>query len=236
VADHSPTSIDDRTHHVYCAFLEPTGQIYTDQTGWFVTPSSNGNNYMMICYDYDSNFIFAQPFRNRTAKCILDDYKVIHTRLTRTGLRPHLQRLDNECSKLLKDFLHDQAVDFQLVPPSDHRRNAAEGAIRTWQNHFIAGLCSVDKDFPLHLWCCLVPQAEITLNLVRGSKINPKLSAWAQVHGAFDFNRTPIGPPGCRVLAHDKPVNRTKWSPHGLEGWYVGPALDSYRCYNIWVW
>jgi hypothetical protein len=74
------------------------------------------------------------------------------------------------------------------------------------------------------------------LNLMRGSRINPKLSAWAQVHGTFELNRTPIGPPGCRVLAHDKPVNRTKWSPHGLDAWYVGPALDSYRCYNIWVW
>jgi hypothetical protein len=71
---------------------------------------------------------------------------------------------------------------------------------------------------------------------MRGSRINPKLSAWAQVHGTFDFNRTPLGPPGCRVLAHDKPVIRTKWSPHGLDGWYVGPALDLYRCYNIWVW
>jgi hypothetical protein len=151
-ADHISASIDARTHHIYCFFLEPTGQIYTDQTGRFVTPSSNGNNYMMVCYDYDSNFIVAQPFRNRTAKCILDAYKVIHTRLCRGGLRPRLQRLDNECFQHLTDFLHEQDVDFQLVPPSDHRRNAAEHAIRTWQNHFIAGLCSVDKASPLHLW------------------------------------------------------------------------------------
>jgi hypothetical protein len=24
--------------------------------------------------------------------------------------------------------------------------------------------------------------------------------------------------------------------PHGLNGWYTGPALDSYRSYNVWVW
>jgi hypothetical protein len=88
LANHSLGSIDGRTYHIYCSFLEPTGQIYTDQTGRFVTPSSNGNNFMMVCYDYDSNFIFAQPFQNRTAKCILDAYKVIHTRLCRAGLRP----------------------------------------------------------------------------------------------------------------------------------------------------
>ncbi|MCK7513582.1 MAG: hypothetical protein MZV70_62545 [Desulfobacterales bacterium] len=35
--------------------MEPTGQVYTDQTGRFITPSSNGNNYLLILYDYDSN-------------------------------------------------------------------------------------------------------------------------------------------------------------------------------------
>ena len=132
--------------------------------------------------------------------------------------------------------MEEQAIDFQLVPPAVHRRNAAERAIRTFKNHFIAGLCSVDKDFPLHLWDALIPQAEITLNLMRGSRINPKLSAWAQVNGSFDFNRTPLGPPGTRVLVHDKPKNRKTWDPHALDGWYVGPALDSYRCFTVWIW
>jgi hypothetical protein len=35
---------------------------------------------------------------------------------------------------------------------------------------------------------------------------------------------------------HDKPSNRTSWSPHALDGWYIGPALDSYRCYTVWLW
>jgi hypothetical protein len=48
-----------------------------------------------------------------------------------------------------------------------------------FKNHFIAGLCSTDRDFPLHLWDWLVHQATLTLNLMRGSRINPKLSAWA---------------------------------------------------------
>jgi hypothetical protein len=117
-----------------------------------------------------------------------------------------------------------------------HRRNAAERAIRTFKNHFIAGLCSVDKHFPLHLWDKLLPQAELTLNLLRGSRINPKLSAHAQLHGAVDFNRTPLAPPGIRVLVHIKPAERTTWSPHGADGWYIGPALESYRCYTVWLW
>ena len=121
------------------------------------------------------------------------------------------------------------------VPPNVHRRNAAERAIRTFQNHFIAGLSSVDKDFPLHLWDQLIVQAELTLNLLRGSRINPKLSAWAQINGTFDYNRVPLAPSGCHVLVHAKPQNRTTWSPHALDGWYVRPATDAYRCYRIWM-
>ena len=71
---------------------------------------------------------------------------------------------------------HEQHVKFQLVPPHIHRRNAAERAIRTYKNHFIAGLASTDQNFPLHLWDKLVPQAEITLNLLRNSRLHPHLS------------------------------------------------------------
>jgi hypothetical protein len=215
--------------------MEPTGQIYTDQTGRFVAPSSNGNQYLMVLYDFDSNHIFAQPFKTRSAANILAAFKILHHRLCRAGCRPKLHRLDNECSTILKTYLTEETIDYQLVPPGVHRRNAAERAIRTFQNHFIAGLCSVDKDFPIHLWDQLVPQAEITLNLLRSSRINPQLSAHAQINGQFDYNRTPIGPPGCRVLAHAKPSERTTWSPHGLDGWYVGPATESYRCWRIWI-
>ena len=225
-----------KTHHCFATVFEPTGQIYTDQTGRFIAPSSTGNNYLMILYDFDSNAILVAPMKNRQATSIVAAYKVLHARLCAAGLRPSLQRLDNECSQALKDFMTIENVDYQLVPPGVHRRNAAERAIRTFQNHFIAGLCSVDKDFPLHLWDQLLPQAEITLNLLCASRINPKLSAWAQLHGIFDFNRTPLAPPGIRVLAHEKPKDRTTWSAHGLDGWYVGPALDSYRCYRIWIW
>ncbi|CAJ1938144.1 unnamed protein product [Cylindrotheca closterium] len=155
-----------RTHQCYATFFAATGQVYTDQTGKFVSPSSTGNNYIMILYDYDSNHIFAEPFPNRQAATILKAYQRLHQRLCLAGLKPQLQRLDNECSTILKNFLHASEIDFQLVPPGMHRRNSAERAIRTFQNHFIAGLCSTDKDFPIHLWDQILPQAEITLNLM----------------------------------------------------------------------
>jgi hypothetical protein len=35
------------------------------------------------------------------------------------------------------------------VPPKEHRVNAAERAIRTFKNHFVSILCTVDAKFPL---------------------------------------------------------------------------------------
>ncbi|KAL3942765.1 MAG: hypothetical protein SGBAC_003109, partial [Bacillariaceae sp.] len=174
--------------------IEATGQIFSDQTGRFIAPSTTGNNDMMILHDYDSNYIFAQPFRNCTTQCILAAFKELHQRLLQAGLLPQLHPLDNECSTILKDYLRNSNIDFQLVPPGLHRRNAAECAIRTFQNRFIAGLCTTNPNFPIALWDKLILQSEITLNPLRGSCINPKLSAYAQIHGAFNFNRTPLGP------------------------------------------
>jgi len=126
-------------------------------------------------------------------------------------------------------------VDFQVIPPHVHRHNATEHAICTFKSHFIASLCSTGKNFPLHLWDCLLPQAELTLNLLRGSCLNPRLSAWAQLHGPFDFNRTPIAPPGTHIIIHEKPSVCNSWAPHGIDCWYLGPAMDSYRCYTVWA-
>ena len=56
------------------------------------------------------------------------------------------------------------------------------------------------------------------------------------MNGQFDYNRTPLAPPGTRVLVHEKPSARDSWSPHGVDGWYIGPALESYGCFKVWIW
>jgi hypothetical protein len=151
-----------KTQYVYTATID-TGQIYTDQTGRFQVVSSKGNNYIMILYDYESNAILAQPIKDRTAPELLRAFQVMEQELVARGLKPKPMKLDNEASKLLKTYLHQQNITFQLVPSYSHRRNASERAIRSFKDHLIAGLCSTDKSFPMHLWDRLLPQAVITL-------------------------------------------------------------------------
>jgi hypothetical protein len=129
----TPT-IDDgaKTYSTFASVIgvsATTGKVYTDQTGCFPIQSSKGHNYIMVLYDYDSNTILAERLRNRTAPELLRGYNKMHQELVSRGLQPQLQRLDNEASKVLKQFLHDENVSFQLIPPHVHRRNAAERAM-----------------------------------------------------------------------------------------------------------
>ena len=65
--------------------------------------------------------------------------------------------------------------------------------------------------------------------------MNPKLSAYALLHGQFNYMKTPIAPPGIRVQAHEKPSNRASFATHSSGGWYIGPAKMHYRCYQIYM-
>ena len=193
-------------------------KIATAQTGRFHVKSNRGNEYAMVAYVYDPNAILVEPMKYRKEHEIIRDYGVIHQRLQQHKFKPRFQRLDNEASTTFQADLSAKKIDFQLVPPNIHRRNAAERAIRTFKNHFIAGLSSVHSTFPMQLWCRLLQQAELTLNLLRPSRLNPKLSAYAQLEGSFDFNRTPLVPPGVKTLVYETPSQRGSWSPHGVEG------------------
>ena len=42
-----------------------------------------------------------------------------------------------------------------------------------------------------------------------------------------------MGPPGCRALLHAKPNTRRSWDFRSLDGFYVGPALNHYRCFTL---
>jgi hypothetical protein len=223
-----------KTQFVYAATID-AGQIYTDQTGRFPIVSSKGNKYIMILYDYDSNAILAQPIKDRTAPELLKAFQIMEQILVARGLKPKLMKFDNEASKSLKTYLHQQDITFQLVPPYSHRRNSAERAIGSFKDHLISGLCTTDKSFPMHLWDRLLPEAVITLNMLRTSRINPKLSASTHIFGQYDFNREPMAPPGTRIIAHETPNRRSTWAPHGQDGWYLGPALDHYRCYTVYI-
>ena len=231
-----PTKSDDKTNEFYyCIYKLGTGINYTDLTGRFPVQSSRGVNYIFVAYNYDHNAILFQPLKNREADSIVKAWDTNNNRVKIHGEKPKHYVLDNEASKLLMDTMTNQNITFELVPPHQHRRNAAERAIRTFKNHLLAGLATCHPDFPIREWDRLLSQCELTLNLLRNSRINPKLSAWASLFGVHDFNKVPLLPPGTKVIVHEKPAKRGSWSFHGVHGWYTGPSFMHYRCLRCYI-
>ena len=98
----------------------------------------------MVIYAYDPNDILVEPLPDISKESIVQAYRKIIQHLTIRGFKPSLQRLDNEASKLLQDEMDKNQIKWQLVPPVNHRINAAERHIRTFNHHFISILAGSD--------------------------------------------------------------------------------------------
>ena len=70
----------------------------------------------------------------------------------------------------------------------------------------------------------------MTLNMLRTSRQDNTKTAYEELKGPFDFNKTPLAPLGTKALIYDDPDSRTSWAPHGTDAYYVRPALQHYRC------
>ena len=92
----------------------------------------------------------------------------------------------------------------------------------------------MDPNFPLAEWDRLIHQTNITLNLLRSSRSNPKLSAYSYIHGQFNFLTTPLAPPGTKVVAYINPEIRGTYELNGEVGWYTSPSLHHYRCVKVY--
>jgi hypothetical protein len=162
-------------------------------------------------------------------------FGVVFDEMTANGFRPKLQTMDNEASAAFKNYFTEKEMNYQLAPLHCHITNAAERAIITFKEHFKDGLATVDPDFPAHLWDRILPQAEITLNLLWASRLHPQLSVAAHYQGLIDYNKTTFGPPGCKIIAHEKPAQIRTWAAHGQPGWSIGPAMHHYRCQKVYI-
>ena len=96
-------------------------------------------------------------------------------------------------------------------------------------------MCTAHQQLPLNQWDSLLPLDVITLNLLSTSRLNPKLSAHALLNGLYDFNATPMAPPGFMLLVHEKPALRGTWYAHAVNAWFLGPDLHHYRCYHVYI-
>ena len=133
----------------------------------------------MIAYHCNANLILSELFAPTKDTHRLLAYDKIMRRLSNKKLTVDLQILDNEASAEYKRAITKKwNSNYQLVPPKTHWCNAAERSIRTFKAHFLSILAGVAPDPPRNLWDLLLPQIELTLNLLRKATLDPDISAW----------------------------------------------------------
>ena len=227
------TSEGEKVNNIFCfaALAEKeSGTVYTDATGALPVMSVDGQQYYVVVYDYDTNYIDAVAVEDLKDETIVATIQKCFEQMEENGLNPRLNITDNQAVRPLKAFLKTKDCNWQFVEPHNHRVNAAERAIQTFKNHLISGMSCTDSEWPLQLWHKLTEQALITLNLCRTSRKEQQKSAYHSYHGhRYDWNKNPMAPPGTRAVVYLPVVGRPSWGPQGIDAWYCGPAMDHYR-------
>ena len=84
---------------MHFARIEETGLCGTDQTGKLPYKSKRGYKYIFVLYSYNPNSILVRAMKNRTDAEFLRVHDDVIEYLQARGLKPKIQRLDNEASK-----------------------------------------------------------------------------------------------------------------------------------------
>jgi hypothetical protein len=147
-----------------------TGTMYTDLTSAFSAVRSFKNmQYVFVAYIYNLNAILVRAMPSKNNAAMIASFSDIFSTLAVHGYAPTLNVMDNKCSNVVEAHIKANKMNIHLVPPHNHRINAAERAIATFKEHFIVGLATVNKNCPLQLWDDFLSQIELTLNLLNFS-------------------------------------------------------------------
>jgi hypothetical protein len=172
--------------------------------------------------EIDSNAILVEPMKSRRDEERIHVYNALLLQLKQAGIVPKKQILDSKVSDSMKNHIHDTCkFNMELVPPGCHQRNAAKVAIRNFKAHFLSVLAGVADNIPPSLWDRLLPQPEITTNLIRQSNATPNVLAYAHLSGPFDYKKIPLAPMGCEAQVHEKTDKCGTWAYHMVDGWYL---------------
>jgi hypothetical protein len=208
--------------------------LHMDYTGRLQTICTSGTQYLQIaCWGH---YIYLQPLTSMRSAQTTQAFTNSVNFFRKLGICLTQLRMDNQWSEDLRDVAVELDMHIEFISTEAKRANRAERAIRTAKNHIVATRAGFHPDFSHAFLDKCLPQMKLALNVIHPFEYDNNVSAYEGLHRAkFDFKRHPIAPLGCKVLAWDAPENRGSWADHGIEGMYIGPALNHFRSFNIWI-
>ena len=208
--------------------------IHMDYTGRLPMRGSAGTLYFLVaCW---GSYIHMEPLTTLKGRDTAEALKSTITFFRKHSVNLDTIRMDNQTSPEMREMATELDLTWELVNPYQKEPNRAERAIRTAKNHIVAVRAGFHRDCPETFLDKCMFQVELTLNILHPFEYDPSISAHHALFGSrFDFARHPIAPIGCKVLTWNSPDNRGSWSDHGVPGIYLGPAMQHFRGFNIWV-
>jgi len=71
--------------------------------------------------------------------------------------------------------------------------------------------------------------------MLRKCRLNPSILAFTFLHGVQDYNTVLLSSTGWRILIHEGPEEHALWDFNEVEGFFISPAFENYRCYKSLV-
>ena len=103
------------------------GTIYADLTGKFPIILMNGmQTVFIIMYNWTTNAILVTPIKDAKAETIVECFKQNIEYLSKRGLKPVYNVMDNVATNAIKIYLESENIKVQFVTSYDHRVNVAK--------------------------------------------------------------------------------------------------------------
>jgi hypothetical protein len=71
--------------------------------------------------------------------------------------------------------------------------------------------------------------------MLHASHVNPAISAYKALNGPYNWNWYPLAPLRCKAVIYEDSNTQGSWASRSIDGWYLGPSLDHYRCNVYYV-
>ena len=178
---------------------------------------------VFILYDWDFNAILPTFITDTKDEPMVKSFKDNVKYFNKRGFNPKFNIVDNMASKSVQDYLEDRNIVIQPVEPHNHRDNESGRSVHTYKNHSIAGLCSCNDNFPTIMWRKLIRQYQDSLNMLRTSRVLPKVSVYHALEGPHYFNQIIFAPPVTRATILTPPERRYSLGSRALDAWYIRP-------------
>jgi hypothetical protein len=81
--------------------------MFFDQLGQFPTHSQQGNKYIMVMVEINSNAILIEPMKSRKDEEMIRAYNALLLRLKRAGIVPKEHVLNNKVSDNMKNHIRN---------------------------------------------------------------------------------------------------------------------------------